>query len=817
MNKLVVSLMLASAALAPSALRADEDRINLWPLVGYNDGALDVIWPLGHFKDSSEWRFFPVIKDGSLFCVFPEFWFGRNEFAVLPLAAKYDFSAGTLFPVWWWDLEKEGKMHTLFPAYYYSSSRYKTMFWAGCGLAGYHHRNGKSASHWLLPLYVKTPDDFLSIPYSRVEKGEGHVTGFLCGLGGVKSNAKGEAMAHWCLPLWHKDETSLFTLPYYRKWDYQGKTMSWVSALALSGGWQEHTTWKERYLLGLCGRSSDEKSGHSESWCAPFYYADNKGTFVTPVYGQFGDAKWGLPGWYSSDTTFASSVWYSHRSEEGNLDQWMIPVLLSGGVYRDGLRKNGFLFNAAGCMKGDDGYFASWCMPLYFKDNDGTFITPLYGYNKDSQWCFPLWYNDEKSLYSALWCQEKNEDGSLKSWIAPPLLSGGTTKEDGSHESLFLLGLGGATWGGKDNVRSSWAFPFYYEDSKGHLVTPLCGYDRDEKASWVAPLYYSDKDAFVSLPYIRERNEDKKETTYVVPPLLSGVTKHDDGSSSLSALALYGHGTDAKGATKHDYLLPLYYYNGVKGNILSLPFGRVSQGSHTNTWWATPLVGTRSGSKTGGWLFPLFNREKDADFEQALARMDAKTIPDDTTFSLKVNGWTNDTGKVHLWTNRIASVDINSSIRGSVLIGSDHDHSVRDYVSDGEHGIYWLIESRKQGNRIFFNLYSDRTVTFDVDSRQRKDETVESETMALCGLYYRTRKDRPMQGKSHARTRILWKLWDREEKNGNVTIDAFPGYTYDSKTNGYTKVSFLWRFFRYEQNPADDSTKLDLLFLPLSR
>ena len=89
--------------------------------------------------------------------------------------------------------------------------------------------------------------------------------------------------------------------------------------------------------------------------------------------------------------------------------------------------------------------------------------------------------------------------------------------------------------------------------------------------------------------------------------------------------------------------------------------------------------------------------------------------------------------------------------------------------------------------------------------------------MALCGLYYRTRKDRPMQGKPHARTRILWKLWDREEKNGNVTIDAFPGYTYDSKTNGYTKVSFLWRFFRYEQNPADNSTKLDLHFLPLSR
>ena len=812
MKKLIMASMLAATAFEAGTGRADEDRLNLWPLVGYDDGALDVIWPLGHFKDADEWRFFPIVRDHDLFCIFPELWFSDDGFAVLPLATEYDFGRGTVFPVVWWDLEGTDKTHSIFPAYYWHGSDYATTFWAGCGLAGY-NRYRDDVSHWLLPVYAKTSRGFYSLPYSRVREGSGGAASsyFLAGLGGYVQNDDGAVTENWLFPLWHKDRTSFTTLPYHCEWNDKGEITSWMSILALSGGWQDRPYWKERYLLGLAGRNRNEADGLRESWCAPLYYANNRGTLVTPVYGQTEKAKWGLPGWYSDAHTFASPLWFHHTDAEDRLDQWMMPLLLSGGVYRDGTRKNGFLLNAAGFMSDDSGYAASWCMPLYFRDNDGTFVTPLYGHNRTSQWCFPLWYSDERSLYSALWCHTRDANGALAGWKVPLLLSGGETKPDGSHEADFLLGLGGATWGGRDGARSSWAFPFYYENSDGRFVTPLFGTSRE--STWLLPLFYTDRDSFVSLPYAHGRNENERTDTYVIPPLLSGCVKHDNGRVDVSALLLYGHSTSESGAARYDYLLPLYYYDVENGNFTSLLYGSRHSGAYTSRWLATPLVGLRSGSKTGGWLFPLFNRTKDASFKADLARLDAPTIPDDITFVDKVHSWTNDNGQVSVWTNTHASVAVDSGIRGSVLVFSDHDRSVRGHVRENE---YELTYRAKQGNRLVFNNETTRSVTYDRRTRRRVNDETESETMALGGLFYREHESDERATTSHTRTRVLWKLWDREERNGDVTVDAFPGFTYDAKTNGYSKTSFLWRFFRYENDPAT-GTKLDLLFLPIVR
>ena len=62
---------------------------------------------------------------------------------------------------------------------------------------------------------------------------------------------------------------------------------------------------------------------------------------------------------------------------------------------------------------------------------------------------------------------------------------------------------------------------------------------------------------------------------------------------------------------------------------------------------------------------------------------------------------------------------------------------------------------------------------------------------------------------------MLWKLWDWERENDNVTLDVFPAITYDRRGGEYKKVSFLWRFFRYERGP--EGRKLDLLFVPIVR
>ena len=810
MKKLMIVSLLAALFCAPTTGRADENRINLWPLVGYEDGAFDFIWPLGHFKSANEWRFFPIVKDHDLFCFFPELWFTDDGFAVLPLVSEYDFGKGTLFPVLWWDLEGSDKTHSVFPLYYYHGRDKATPFWAGCGLAGY-NRYGDDAAHWLLPLYAKTRSGFYSVPYSRVKEGAGWSNLFLCGLGGYSSDENGKTTDSWCFPLYHKDARSFTSLPYHYTWNEKGETTSWISPLALSGGTRKDSQRSDRYLLGLAGWNADASKGFHDSWCAPFYYANNQGTLVTPVYGQTALAKWGLPGWYRDAHTFASPLWYHHTDAQDRLDHWMIPLLLSGGVYRDGVRKNGFLLNAAGWKSDDKGYAASWCMPLYYWNNQGTFVTPLYGHNRSSQWCFPLWYRDDRSLYSLLWCQEKDSAGNLESWTAPLLLSGGKTNGDGSHEVDFLLGLGGATWGGKDGKRSSWAFPFYREDSDGNFATLLGGWSKDY--SWILPLYYTDKDSFISLPYAYSRNEIAKSDSYVIPPLLSGCTKYDNGRTDLTALLLYGHSRDAKGATRYDYLLPLYHYDGRSADFTSILYGTRAKGSHTNTWWATPLVGTRSGSKTGGWLFPLFNCEKDASFDKDLARLDSPTLPEDIQFVDTIHSRTNNQGMISVWTNTTTTVKVNSSIRGSVLLGSDHDRSVHGYGTGRE---YELSYHSKQGNRLLFNREGSRHVSFDRKTRQRTGDTCKDETTALFGLFYDKHERDRSDHTTYARTRVLWKLWDREEKDGNVTVDAFPGFMYDSKTNGYSRTSLLWRFFRYEKDPKA-GTKLDLLFLPIVR
>jgi hypothetical protein len=45
----------------------------------------------------------------------------------------------------------------------------------------------------------------------------------------------------------------------------------------------------------------------------------------------------------------------------------------------------------------------------------------------------------------------------------------------------------------------------------------------------------------------------------------------------------------------------------------------------------------------------------------------------------------------------------------------------------------------------------------------------------------------------------------------------FPSMTYDTRTDGFSKASFLWRFYRYERHPGNVGADLDLLFLPLKR
>lgn len=824
MRKLVLISALAAVLGVGNAAKADENRVNLWPLVGYNDGALDVIWPLGHFKSADDWRFFPIIKDHRTFTIFPELWLNDDSFAVLPFYARYDFGHGTLFPVLWWDLERGNCTHSLFPLYYYNGSERDPLFWAGCGLGGYYRQN-EEINHWLLPLYVKTPKKFLSIPYSRLRGGGCLCESYLMGMVGWETDPAGSIDTSWCLPLWYKDHSTLLTLPLELDWAPDGSLRKWFSLPLLSAGWQDGVDWNERYLIAMAGRNVNEKTGYRESWLAPLYYGDNRGTLVTPVYGQTPNCKWGLPGWYSDKEDFVSPLWCHHNDSNGKLDWWMVPPLLTGYGRKNGLEWGFYLANLAGYSKYDDGYNCSWCFPLYFADSEDRFITPFFGCGKTSFWVFPLLYNDENLFVSPLWISAHNRQDESSGWYVPPLLSGGRVEKDGLHDVRFLLGMVGATWGSQAHPRSSWMFPLYYEDDQGRLVTPLYGSNSREGSRWVVPLFYADDSSFISLPYMHYRDETQHSSSYFIPPLLSRYTRYDYGATDFSLMLLYRHKNDAKGKVTRDCLFPLYNYNGKTDEFVSLLFGYIQKSGYVNTWWATPLVGTRSGAKTGGWIFPLFNRKKDVSFEHDLARLDSPTLPDDITFKEVVRcytnrvrvakGSTNMVNKVHYSTNEVASINVNSKISGSVLLGSDQDHSVGGYYNSRKKE-YVLTEESKRGNKLFFDNESSRKVIFDSVTRQRKGDSMDSTTVALAGIYHRKHQEDSIKGTSYTRTQLLYKLWDREEKNGTVTLDVFPGFTYDSHPDGYSKTSFLWRFFRYEREPGKDA-KMDLLFIPVLR
>lgn len=800
---LVAALFASGLAFVPSA--SAEEHVNLWPLYMYDKGTHDFIWPLGQYKDSTDWRFFPIVRYGSRFCVFPELWFGSESFAVLPLYARYDFSEGTLFPVVGWEKKSDLTMHSIFPLYWYSnrpqSGRF--LFWAACGLGGYAERNGKMRAHWMLPVYCAWNDgDFFSLPYSRSSHADGTDEAYLCGLFGRTIAASGETTDHWVFPLYGKIGGDFISLPYFRE-KLNNDSYNWFSLPLLSGGEVRPERSSAVYLMGLAGYNHDNII--SEHWCAPFYYVNDRGTFVSALYGQTERARWGLPGWYSDEHVFASPLWYHHTDENGEIDRWILPWLLSGGFSKDGITKRAFLLNAAGTISTGKGYFASWCLPLYFKDNDGTFISALYGHNRESQWCFPLWYTDEKSLFSILWCHTKADDGSLERWVIPPLLSGGS-----KDKASFLLGLAG--YNRDKDVLEHWCAPLYYANDKGTFTTALFG--KTKTSNWLLPLWYVDDESFVSLPYAHSRDRVGKSDTYVVLPLLSGYTKYDDGRANTSVLLLYGHGSDEQGKVKRDYLFPLYHYNGENGDFTSILYGRGTHGSHVEQWWATPIVGSYSGSKTGGWFFPLFNRKKDVSYDADMKRFDSPTIPEDVTFDYDVQTWTNSyTREVSVYTNVNASVRVDSHIRGSFLLGSDHDSFVR---GSAEGNKYTLFAHSKHGNKLIYNREVSRSARYDIKTRRKFWDETQSETFALCGLFYDSRAVNVDGEVKRAHTCVLGKVWEREENDGNVMVDAFPGFSYESKTNGYSKTSFLWRFYRHETDP-EKGTKLDVLFIPIIR
>lgn len=347
--------------------------------------------------------------------------------------------------------------------------------------------------------------------------------------------------------------------------------------------------------------------------------------------------------------------------------------------------------------------------------------------------------------------------------------------EDGDMaKTRILAGLAGCNTTTNGGYAASWAFPLYYHDAK-KLVTPVFGTSGD--AMWTLPLWYCDEDSFVTPIYGRSGDAD-----WIFPLV------YRDRDSFVTPL--YGK------AGKGEWFIPFYVRDA--DSFWSIPYSRdvkAHDGGNTNTYFMTCLAGLRSGGTEGGWAFPAYDRRKHADYDEKAAWIDARELPTAESFT---------TGDYRTY---FLLFDDDRSV-----CGRKHGKWGREATNR-----YEIAASRKAGNHLFVNREETRRALYDIETRKKVSDKEDGAVSLLAILYRYTRKADRMEGTSDTRHSVLWKLWDWSEKDGSVSLDVFPGFTYDSKADGYKKTSLFWRLFRYESDPKSDAAAVDLLFIPVWR
>ena len=784
---------------------AVEDRINLWPAAYYREpvGSLawpliswgrdhwairpiysqykqkghgdydefNILWPFGQFDTYNEdYRLFPFFwgkgySKNPYFCFFPLVWDNDEFSGVFPFfwsgdKDQYEFA---VFPIFWHEKTPNSSWHSLFPLYYYKASEtYSNEFWALCHLAWWERdKDGKFIEHAFLPFYGWDRGDFYSFPYSRYTDSGTVKDRILCGLlAGRNQDTNGNYKASWLFPLYYHDKDEFIT-PLYGK----VKDASWLAPLFYNDN--------DLTLTPLFGKTKEA------SWTLPLYYKD-KDKFLTLLGGRSGDTDWVVPFYWRDKKTFASLPYWRELGKDGEIDcAFSLPLL--SAYERDrktGLKSLYIFLGLGGRAWGKSGNTASWIFPLYYHDNE-CFYTLLYGHNPSKRWLFPIYFEDEESLL-----------------ITP-------------------------FYGRNKKTSSEWLLPLYYRDPDT-FATALFGKSKD--SSWLLPIFSRDESQ-INTPIFSYWDDTKKGTRgfFSLPILSGGEWKTNSYEKSWFSLAgLMGGSSNASGTETSEWAFPLFYRN--EHSFTSLLYGWNGGGSNsTNTYFAAGLAGLKSGETEGGWIFPLFDKDTNADYQEKAGWMNAEKLPE----SIKI--WTLTVTNT-VWNANTKSYDLVPELKKYATEIWTHDHRTTLLVSDNNKYIrgyilyyfentnrqYRLKEYHKLGNILAFNHEHRRYVDFDLVTRQKVSDC-ENANSSLFGIVYLQESNcDKMKGTSKSTQRILWRLWHREEENGNISLDVFPGYTYDSRKDGYTKTSFLWRLFRYENDPKNGK-KVDFLFIPIWR
>lgn len=748
------------------------DRVNLWPVAYVRDPVLSVLWPMISITDTHA-AFRPVFSKYRQSGAGGEY----DEYNFLWPYCQFDFKHRNyrIPPFFWGD-----DYFVAFPAFGMGKD-----FWTVppvfVSRSHYSDRYG-----FVAPLTVKADDDdmFCVWPLFFTNENDGNRhTWFGWGTAGLKYRGD-ELVSSWFTPFWwvRPQDDFFATLA----WAHQGtkgdgkNPISYDYFPPLLSGYGHDTRNGNHFGHVLCGLGgwNHLENGEKSDWAFPLYYRDPD-KFVSLPWISCRDGE---------DRTAGSPLALSWYRRHGN------------GIDMK------FLLGLAAADRNESGW-TSWVAPFYYSDPEKT-ITPLLGWDDSSSWMVPLYYHDS---------------------------------------DMFLTPLGG--WSGDD----AWIIPLYYRNKQASL-TPLCGWTKDsfwapvlplfysgpgvfatplvgwtKNCSWAAPLYWADDDTFVSLPYIRKQST----RDHFIVPLLSRVrTKVGGGLDELDALlGLGGYRSD----NSVYWAFPLFYRD--SDDFCSLVYG--SYGSYGSSkdkfrWWGLPLFYTYSGKRVGGGVFPFYGRKKDVAIDDLAKQMYADELDaevakdwvsnpcscqyeyDKTSILLGVSGGKRTVHRYekpgfHNWASTLHSSDAdllrdipNVTFRKETAF--HHNIPTNSVV---------YTDASDYGSSLVYHSEGRRITVFDAESRKKVDDVSRGES-SLFGFVWRSKSEKSMQGHDYAMRSILWRAWHYERRNGDVSVDAFPGFTYDSKKDGRTKTSLLWRLFRKETT-ADGNTEMDILFIPIMR
>lgn len=348
----------------------------------------------------------------------------------------------------------------------------------------------------------------------------------------------------------------------------------------------------------------------------------------------------------------------------------------------------------------------------------------------------------------------------------------------------------------------------YWQTSAGSVLWPVVTFSDEHVA--VNPVYSQFRLDGPGAPYSEFNflwplaQADTRDGTCYFFPLFSWHR------AERFVTPVFGWGWNPRG--DWSYCLPLYAKDAADGSFCSLLFGW-----NRESRYITPFFGWHAGRDSGSWLFPLWACRRSRAFDSACEKLAGdcrETLPDGIAVQPKT--FTDHRGQA---TTRLAGESLFvedddewlllfrdvSEIRGQTLFENGQTNGVYSLAIGGSRGL-WPLWRRE----------STETLRYDVRTRERLSDTVETKARLLLWLYdYAWTKDVPTR-RTKSRHRVLWKLWDWSRDGNIVSLDVFPGFTYDSRPGGYRKAALFGRLFRYERDPKGD-TAVDLLFIPLWR